>query len=784
MVRTNKNKPALVLLDAFLCWAIAFPNAAKAQEAQPLPVEDVLRVLSFGGFGWSSMSFSPDGKYLVYVVRDNSKAESLDAGAWIRTGIPFGVGGDHIYISNTETGERKNLTPGESENWLPTWSPGGEYVAFLSDRDGSGQAKLWVWNAATNELRKVCDVAMRADEIEWMSDGRDLLITALPSDLSAEDYVRKSKSVVSNGEPIIGKTLGPTVHLYKSRNKQETDKEAAQSDPWSLNGRLRELVLVNVESGKTKALVRGQKIAKILASPDGSRVAYTIPKRFETQGSQQILFDLAVVDIQTSHETILASDVRLDYDGAEFGWSPNGMLISYHTGGPGNPLRDCYLVDARGGVPRNITKLTPLTQPPEHKASVPLWDAKSNVFFIEDGALWEATVENGNAEKVAEIPNRQIIALIPRAGQRLWTSDNGKSTVVVTHDDTGKQNGFYKIDLESGRGRRLLERGQCYACVNLDPQFATTTDGQHIAYFAEDAQHDPDIWISGPGFENPGRLTRLNPQFDMVKMGAARLIDWSSDDGERLQGALLLPAGYQVGERYPLVVFVYGGISLSNNFDRFGLGLGGPFNMQLLATRGYAVLLPDAPQRLGTPMIDLAKTVLPGVTKVIEMGIADPDRLGVMGHSYGGYSTLSLIVQTRRFKAAMEADGYADNVANFGAMNEDGSTFGTAIEEQGQGLMGGTPWQFRERYIENSPLFYLDRVETPLMIVHGANDTSVAPFLGDEIFVGLRRLGKVAEYARYEGEGHSPSYWSYANQVDYCNRLVAWFDQYLRPGER
>src|SRR5439155_4768593 len=137
-------------------------------------------------------------------------------------------------------------------------------------------------------------------------------------------------------------------------------------------------------------------------------------------------------------------------------------------------------------------------------------------------------------------------------------------------------------------------------------------------------------------------------------------------------------------------------------------------------------------------------------------GVADPDRLGLFGHSYGGYSTLSLLVQTTRFKAAIAADGYGDLIATYGQMNSDGSAFGVPLAETGQLLMGGTPWQFRERYVENSPVFHLDRVETPLLIVHGANDTVVLPFLADEIFVGLRRLGKEVVYAKYQGEGHSP----------------------------
>lgn len=117
---------------------------------------------------------------------------------------------------------------------------------------------------------------------------------------------------------------------------------------------------------------------------------------------------------------------------------------------------------------------------------------------------------------------------------------------------------------------------------------------------------------------------------------------------------MLLPAGYKEGIRYPLVVITYGGSYLSDYVNHFGFwGTMPSFNMQVLATRGYATLYPDAPLRKGAPLKDLASTILPGVNKVIELGIADPDRLAVMGQSYGSYSTLALIVQTNRFKAAI-----------------------------------------------------------------------------------------------------------------------------------
>ena len=194
----------------------------------------------------------------------------------------------------------------------------------------------------------------------------------------------------------------------------------------------------------------------------------------------------------------------------------------------------------------------------------------------------------------------------------------------------------------------------------------------------------------------------------------------------------------------------------------------------------FRSLFPDAPQSLGTPMLDLAKTVLPGINEIVNMGIADPDRVGVMGQSYGGYSTLSMIAQSKRFSAAIAIAGMGDLIGSYGEMDAAGSAFGTSVAEHGQDLMEGSPWQFRDRYIENSPLFFLDRVSTPLLIVHGDADMFVQPFLADEVFVGLRRLGRQVTYAKYHGEGHDPMFWSYANQVDLCHRLIDWFERHLK----
>lgn len=701
------------------------------------------------------------------------RAVNLRAGA--RTGVASWAVGTDIYVQSMDSKSVRNLTQSKGNNWLPAWSHNGRYLAFLSDRDLDGQAHLWVWDTRKDALRRVSNVCIRGDQIVWSPDSKQLLVTALPQGLSPEDYSRKlSARLDEDNEKPNG------VRIYHG-NRSSESAAATASDPWNLDWTLRDLVAVDIDTGKSAILVGGKRITSYSTSPDGTQVAYTIPDRFAEPGSQQILFELAVVQTATSRSRTVASNVRLSYRGAEFSWSPDSLRLGYIESGPATQ-GDCYIVEVNDGTRTKLTDFSPV-QSGVNRSSRPLWNSTgTSLDFTREGVLWEAGLQKRKAAKIAEIPNRQIVEIIPRDQSSLWTLDDGFSTVVVTHDNSGKQDGFYEVDLRNGTSRKLLEQGQCYTCSRLEENFTVTANAEDLLYFSEDAQHDCNLWISDTTFRSPQRLTGLNPQFDQIQMGAPRLIHWLSDDGDPLQGALLLPVNYKEKTRYPLIVWVYGGASQSNDFDHFGFLGNGPLNMQLLATRDYAVLLPDIPLHVGTPRLDLIKTVLPGVNKVVEMGIADPARLGVMGHSFGGYSTLSIISETDRFKAAVVASGFGDAFAEYGSMEKDGAAFGTSIQEQGPGSMGGTPWQVRERYIENSPAFYLDRVSTPVLVIHGEEDRIVPPFLADEVFVDLRRLGKEVQLTKYPGEGHSPVVWGYDNQVDFCKRIIDWFDEHLKLG--
>jgi dipeptidyl aminopeptidase/acylaminoacyl peptidase len=238
----------------------------------------------------------------------------------------------------------------------------------------------------------------------------------------------------------------------------------------------------------------------------------------------------------------------------------------------------------------------------------------------------------------------------------------------------------------------------------------------------------------------------------------------------------LLPPGYEEGQRVPVIVDLDGD-GAGNRLNYFGLG---KEYGQILASRGYALFFPGLPLERSDPMRQLPGLALPAVNQLIELGIADPDRLGLIGEGYGGYLTLALLTQTRMFRAAVTIAGMVNLTSAYGALTDYGESFGVSNfeDEYGQGRMGASLWDQRERFIENSPLFYLDRVHTPVLLVAGREHWE-DPSQAKQAFSALRRLEKQVELRLYHKDGHSIG--KRENKQDLYDRIPDWFDTYLKP---
>jgi dipeptidyl aminopeptidase/acylaminoacyl peptidase len=401
---------------------------------------------------------------------------------------------------------------------------------------------------------------------------------------------------------------------------------------------------------------------------------------------------------------------------------------------------------------------------------------------VGDEQLWKASIDGTTATPAiasSDAAAHAIDMVVPAATEHVaWSTADRRAVIVMTRHATTRRSGLARVDLGSGVLTPIVEEDKRYSySFGASP---VSRDGSTIAYVAEDVQHPSDLWIARLDDREPRQITHVNPRLDSYTLGTSRIVDYRNRQGQALQGALLLPAGYQAGRRYPLIVHVYGGM-VADTAQVFGLAI--TPNAQVFATRGYAVLFPSAPYRVGTPMADLVDGAMSAIDAVIAEGIADPDRIGVMGHSYGGYATLGLVTQSQRFKAAISSAGFGDLVSSYQTLrsSEDaGRGGGIGWAETGQGSMGGTPWQYRDRYIENSPFYVLDRVRTPVLLLHGEEDRTAPPPQSDAVFVALRRLGREVEYRRYANEGHSVR--GLENLRDLYTAAIRWFETYLKGG--
>jgi dipeptidyl aminopeptidase/acylaminoacyl peptidase len=766
-------------------WCIAVfggTGTVGQKELRLLSIEDALAIKNFPTY--MPVSLSPDGSSVAYTLQDSLKREVV-LGYYTRTGAPRPALSCDVWVSNTDTGEAKNLTEGKGTSWAPAWSPDGNLLAFYSDR--SGVARLWVWDKRTKKMRQISQVIVRSfhplQVIRWTPDSKQVLTRILPQGMSLEDGERLMESLTQADTS--AKRNDVTAVVFSSAAGPRRDNNGAKRELDALDSirpYAADLALIDVISGDVKTVAHGFRPSDYWISPDGRNLAFIHVKGRQSGSSSQALCDLIVSSTSTGETRLLASNVQQLRSFVS--WSPDSNMLSYTTAGP-LAKGECFIVSVAGGQPSKAAKGA---QPVFDGNRAPVWDRQGRFLYLLVGrnAIWKVSVVDGTSTELARVPDRELLEIVsPQGGGRFWSPDNPESITVSTRDSKTKSVGFYRVEIASGRVTKLLEENKHYGGpinFNID----ISADARKIVYLAQDAAHPPDIWIADANFRSTRQVSHSNPGIEQHVLGESSLLEWSGADGQKVQGSLVLPARYKKGKRYPLIVYQYPSDRRSENVNYFGGAGTGVENMQLLSARGYAVLLPDLHVVPGAPMQGIAKTILPAIDKTIEMGIADPECLGVMGHSYGAYGVLALLVQTDRFRAAIMRGGYGNLPSFYGAMQTNGSARAQPfLEYRNGGGMEGTLWEQRQRYIENSPVFYLDKVKTPLLIIHGGADSNVPVHMADEVFADLRRLDKEVVYARYEGEDHSEIAWGYSNQIDYLNRMIGWFDKYLKkPQEK
>ncbi|MCO6438266.1 MAG: S9 family peptidase [Phycisphaerae bacterium] len=305
--------------------------------------------------------------------------------------------------------------------------------------------------------------------------------------------------------------------------------------------------------------------------------------------------------------------------------------------------------------------------------------------------------------------------------------------------------------------------------------FDFTPRGDQLAFVMGTSTHTPDVYWRQPAgaFD---RLTNVNPQVDTWKLPQISIVSWTAPDGKTVEGILELPPDHKPGTPLPMVVEIHGGPTSATTVNmRFWI-----YGRTLLPSKGYALLSPNYRGSTGYGdefMTDLighendieVKDILAGVDAMVERGVADPDRLGVMGWSNGGFLTNCLITKSTRFKAASSGAGVLDMTIQWGTEDTPGHVIN---------YMQGLLWDVPDAYRKASPIYDLDKVTTPTLIHVGENDERVPAANARALHRGLHYYRHVpTELVVYPGEGHGLT--KYSHRKAKMKWDLAWFDHYI-----
>lgn len=336
-----------------------------------------------------------------------------------------------------------------------------------------------------------------------------------------------------------------------------------------------------------------------------------------------------------------------------------------------------------------------------------------------------------------------------------------------------KQSGYARLDLKGAQVSTIIQEDRRYT---TRPQKARDSD--RFLFTKEDFQTFPDLLVSDRSFQNAKQISNANPQQALYSWGSIELYEWLSSDGQKLQGLLVKPENFDPSKKYPMIVNFYERSSDRLHNHRAPYPHRSTINYAFYASRGYVIFNPDVVYKVGYPGESAENAVISGTTALIREGFIDKDRIGLQGHSWGGYQIAHIITRSNLFRCAEAGAPVVNMFSAYGGIRWGSGMSRMFQYENTQSRIGGTIWEEHTRYLENSPIFYADKIQTPVLILHNDKDGAVPWYQGIEFFVAMRRLGKPAWLLNYNDEPHWPL--KRQNRLDFNLRMQQFFDHYLR----
>jgi len=341
------------------------------------------------------------------------------------------------------------------------------------------------------------------------------------------------------------------------------------------------------------------------------------------------------------------------------------------------------------------------------------------------------------------------------------------------HNEITREDGYFTTNWKGKKEPQTL----IYGKYQLNrPIKAKKSDV--FVFTRETFEEFPDLIAAGKNFKNPVKISDVNPQQDEFLWGTKELYSWTSLDGRKLEGLLIKPANFDPNKKYPMIVNFYEKSSQGLYNHHIPEAHRSTVDYHYYTSNGYIIFNPDVYYKEGYPGESAFNCVMPGVTQLIAEGFVDENAIAAQGHSWGGYQVAYLATRTNLFAAIESGAPVVNMFSAYGGIRNWSGRNRSFQYEHTQSRIGKSIWEAPLRYLENSPLFTADKIQTPLLIMHNEDDGAVPFSQGIEFFIALRRLGKEAWLLNYNEADHWPT--KVRDKYDFQIRMARFFDHYLK----
>jgi len=707
--------------------------------------------------------FSENGEFLYYV---NAPEDTLK--------------NEGVFVVNLKTGESTKVDEGKNDYTKLTFSEDLKWLTYMATEDSLKAKKpyydLFLYNISKNSNQKIAGkgtegvldngMISKNANLRFSKDGSRLYFGTAPDYIA---YAYEDDTTILKEERVSLDIWGYQDADIQPMQIKQKDRDLKKSF----------LAAYNISNGKITQLADRDIENVVIDSKAKHKIGLAVDDKSYRRNYSwdiQIGRDVYLVNLENGDKELIQKDMK-GYPSL----SPEGKYVYWYS----NSDSTWMTYDIKTKEKRNIVAGLDVNFYDEihDSPSMPSsygnagWMKGDEAFLVYDKYdIWKVDPTGKNKpQNITKGKGRESMITFRRESvvEDEEFIDPKSQMVLSAFHELSKKNGFFLGDINGKNNpKELVFTDHRYYALNKAEK------SKDVTVRRSTYQENPEIYATNLQFDNLKPLSSTNPQQANIKWGSVELVDYNTNDGTPMQGLLYKPENFDAGKKYPMMVYFYERNSDGLHNYRAPAPSASTINIPYFVSNDYLVFVPDIKYDLGLPGPSAYNSIMPGVHAVVAKGFVDSDNMAIQGQSWGGYQVAYLITQTNMFKAAGAGAPVVNMTSAYG-----GIRWGTGMSrmfqyEQTQSRIGGTLWDKPSHYIENSPLFYADRVQTPVLIMHNDADGAVPWYQGIEMFMSLKRLNSPAWLLVYNDEDHNLV--QRKNRKDLSVRLSQFFDHYLK----